>query len=277
MTVERPVLRYFGGKWMLAPWILSHMPAHRIYCEPYGGGASVLMRKPRSYAEVYNDLDGDVVNVFRMIQSRGHDLEVLLRATPYARDEFNLAYEATDDPLERARRTLIRAYMGFGSNGHNSDVRTGFRASHNRQHTTGSQDWAGYPSHLKSYRERLAGVVIENRDALEVMSQQDTPETLHFVDPPYVHSTRATLNAYRFEMTDEQHGALCAHLASIEGMVMLCGYANAIYDRLGWQSVSRAGYADGALTGAPSRTEVLWLNPAAVNASAQLALFGEGG
>src|SRR5262245_58814798 len=109
---RRPVLRYHGGKWRLAPWIIEHFPEHRIYVEPYGGGASVLLRKSRAFAEVYNDLDGDVVNVFRVLRDRA-SAAALIRAielTPWARDEFRLSYRPASDPVERARRTIARAF-----------------------------------------------------------------------------------------------------------------------------------------------------------------------
>ncbi|TJV23013.1 MAG: DNA adenine methylase, partial [Mesorhizobium sp.] len=144
----RPVLRWHGGKWLLAPWIIEHFPAHRIYVEPFGGAASVLLRKPRAYAEVYNDLDGDVVNLFRVLQDPlgGGELMRRLELTPFARAEFELGWDATDDQVERARRLIIRAFMGFGSNAHSDMGRghktTGFRANSSRSGTTPAHDWS---------------------------------------------------------------------------------------------------------------------------------------
>lgn len=269
---ERPVLRYLGGKWILAPWIISHFPPHNIYCEPFGGAASVLMRKPRSYAEVYNDRDGEIVNVFRVLQDSRYcdELERVLRLTPFAREEFNAAYEETFDAIEKARRMIIRAFMGFGSDGHNIEAgKTGFRANSNRSGTTPAHDWANYPDCLRAFRARLYGVVIENRDAKEVMSQQDSPETLHFVDPPYLHDTRSAKHNYRFEMTDADHEALCEFLQTLQGMVILCGYENPLYERLGWKSRKREALADGAR----ARTEVLWMNAAAETAQSQMSFL----
>jgi DNA adenine methylase len=88
IQVQRPILRWHGGKWMLADWIISHFPHHRIYTEAFGGAGSVLMQKPRCFAEVYNDLNQDVVNLFRVLRhdSQAKDLERALRLTPFARD-----------------------------------------------------------------------------------------------------------------------------------------------------------------------------------------------
>lgn len=117
MVVGRPVLRYHGGKWLLAPWIASHFPAHDVYVEPYGGGASVLMRKARSRAEVYNDLDEDVVNVFRVLRDEGQAerLREVLALTPYSRTEWKESFSTSDDPVERARRTFVRLYFSFAT------------------------------------------------------------------------------------------------------------------------------------------------------------------
>src|SRR5687767_1982506 len=112
--IKRPALRYHGGKFRIADWVISHMPTHQKYVEPYGGAASVLIQKPRVPAEVYNDLDGDIVNFFRVLRDpfmRKRFIEAC-ELTPYAREEFELAYEDTDNPLERARRTAVRASMG---------------------------------------------------------------------------------------------------------------------------------------------------------------------
>lgn len=117
--VTSPAIRYHGGKFRLAPWVMEFFPDHRIYVEPFGGAAGVLIQKPRAYSEVYNDLDGDMVNFFRVVQNAGlrNRLIESLVMTPYAREEFELAWEPTDDSLERARRLIIRAQMGFGSAG----------------------------------------------------------------------------------------------------------------------------------------------------------------
>lgn len=257
----RPVLRWHGGKWLLAPWVIEHFPPHQVYVEPFGGAASVLMRKPVSYAEVYNDLDQSVVNLFRVLRSdQAERLVAELRLTPFARDEFREAYEPTEDPVEAARRLIIRSFMGFGSNGHNK--LTGFRANSNRSGTTPSHDWQNYPDSLALVIHRLRGVTVENKDAREVMAQHDGPKTLHYVDPPYVFETRSDDGAdYAHELSDDQHAELLEFLRGLHGMVVLSGYPSDLYDAAlpDWHRVERAALADGA----KKRTEVLWVNRAA--------------
>lgn len=276
--LTRPVLRWHGGKWLLAPWIISHFPAHRVYVEPFGGAASVLIRKERSYAEVYNDLDDDVVNLFRVLRNEVQANKLLhdLRHTPFARTEFNDAYLPTACPVETARRLIIRSFMGFGSDGHNAVRPTGFRANSNRSGTTPAHDWTNYTDPLEAIIARMAGVVIENRPAIEVMAQQDSPQTLHYVDPPYVWETRSKAHNsskknYRHELSDDDHVKLLEVLLGLEGMVVLSGYATALYDGAlnGWRRVERTALADGAR----ERTEVLWINPAAIDAHGSGPLF----
>ena len=139
----RPIIRYHGGKHKLADWIVSYFPEHSCYVEPFGGAASVLLRKPVSHAEVYNDLDSEIVNLFRVVRDNGDRLKELLYLTPFARDEFISSYDPADCPIEQARRTVVRAFQGFGSNAHNK--KTGFRANSNRSGTVPSRDWANYP------------------------------------------------------------------------------------------------------------------------------------
>jgi DNA adenine methylase len=264
MKPKRPVLRYHGGKWKLAPWIISHFPAHRIYVEPYGGAASVLLQKERSYSEVYNDLDGEIVNLFRVLRNpmQARELIRLLRLTPYARTEFETSYLADGDPIEQARRTVTRSFMGFGSTV-TGKWSTGFRSNSNHRGTAPAHDWRNYPEALEGIIDRLRGVVIENRPAYKVLIMHDTPQTLHYIDPPYPFSTRNGRwagNAYRHEMSDNDHREMAEVLRGLTGMIVISGYACDLYDielYPDWQSVKKSTHADGA----SQRTETLWLSP----------------
>jgi len=278
--MTRPILRYHGGKWILAPWIISHFPAHKCYTEVFGGGGSVLLRKPRSYAEVYNDMWDTVVNVFKVL--RDPDMATALREqlylTPFARTEFDGCGEAQirdcADPVEKARLTILRSFAGFGSASTNAEHSTGFRANSNRSGTIPAHDWINYPAHIESFTERLRGVIIENRGYEQVLRTHDAETTLHYVDPPYVFETRNLKRGnalYAYEMTDDQHREMAAVLHSLSGMVVLSGYECEMYAELfgDWKLVRKEAHADGAR----DRVECLWLNPLCAARQKQMELF----
>jgi DNA adenine methylase len=275
------VLRYHGGKFRLAARIIALFPPHRIYVEPFGGAASVLMQKERSFAEIYNDLDCEIVNVFRVLRDAAQAVRLaeLCALTPWSRVEFREAYVPCDDAVEQARRTIARSFMAHGSTSIRLN-RTGFRAKNYRRHQSAAGDWRGWPDAVPAFVERLRGVTIECRPALEVIAQQDTPETLFFCDPPYLFATRTSLvnkgrdSGYRHELSDEDHRALAAVLSCVAGMVVLCGYPSALYDALypEWWRIELPARCDGGL----ARTEVLWLNPAAVAAGRPLLSLAAG-
>lgn len=272
---RRPVLRYHGGKWKLASWILTHLPPHRCYVEPYGGAASVLMQKTRSYAEVYNDLDDDVVNLFRVLRDprAAARLRRVVALTPFARQEFRASYRRARTTVGRARAMIIRAFMGFGSASMTRVHVTGFRFNANRSGTTPAQDWAGWPAHVPAMVERLRGVIVEQQPALKVIRQFDGLETLFYVDPPYPHETRSSVTGRgnagkhycRHEMTTVDHRVLAAALHQVQGMVLISSYPSPLYDAdlyADWHRVERLALADGARM----RTEVLYLNAACCSA-----------
>lgn len=268
-AVTSPAIRYHGGKFRLAPWVMEFFPDHRIYVEPFGGAAGVLIQKPRAYSEVYNDLDGDLVNFFRVVQNAGlrNQLIESLVMTPYAREEFELAWKPSTDQLERARRLIIRAQMGFGSAGSTKGT-TGFRIDTKREYKTAQHVWAQYPSNMAALGLRLTGVLLENRPAIDVLLAHDTPDTLFYVDPPYVHGTRCRVSmgtdrGYRHEMTDDDHLVLLDALQTIQGMVVLSGYPHPLYEDAleGWERREKSARISGG-RGTAMRTECVWLNPA---------------
>jgi DNA adenine methylase len=265
--IKRPVLRYHGGKFLLAKWIISHFPKHRTYVECFGGGGSVLMQKPRSYAEIYNDKWDTVVNVFEVLRNpiTAKELERIIRLTPFSRTEFNKCGEIelakVTDPIEKARRTILRSFAGFGSASTNAKYSTGFRANSNRSGTTPAHDWVNYSDNITSFVERLKGVVIENKDYRDVIAQHDSSETLIYLDPPYVHSTRNMLRGnatYAWEMTDQDHIEMAEILSKVKGMAIISGYDCELYKSLfsDWLKIQRKTFGDGAV----ERTECLWLN-----------------
>lgn len=283
MTVPtRPLLRWLGGKFRLAPWIVSHFPEHRIYLEPFGGAGSVLLQKPRAYNEIYNDLDGELVNLFQVLRSSdAPELLRLLRLTPYARAEYWAAFESTEDPVERARRTVVRSHLAHGTGGARLDRPTGFRTDGASAGTNVAGEWADLPDALESVIERMRGVNIESRPALELMLKFNDPKALMYLDPPYLPATRSTksrkpgerYHTYAFEMSVDDHRELLAACVESSAMIVLSAYPDALYDELlaGWECKRVAARAH---RNSP-RTECLWINPPAVAALGHGPLFGE--
>ncbi|MCU4328701.1 DNA adenine methylase [Acinetobacter pittii] len=266
-SLNTPLIRYHGGKFRLATWVISHFPNHTCYTEVFGGAAGVLLQKPRAYAEVYNDLDGEIVNLFRVLRNEVNRNKLIeqLVFTPYSRDDFQEAWEPCDDSIEKARRLIIRAQMGFGSAGASKGI-TGFRIDTKRAYGTAQALWVTYPNHLAIVGQRLSGVLIENRPAIQVLQDHDDSETLHYVDPPYVHDTRysgaKSGRVYRHEMSDQDHEELLKVLLELEGKVIVFGYPSEIYnDYLAkWKRVDTSARISSG-RGTDTRTECLWISP----------------
>lgn len=261
--IKRPALQYYGGKWILAKWIIEHLPDHKIYVEPYGGAASVLLRKPRSQREVYNDLNQEVVNFFKVIRNpqMARKLIAMLKATPYSRYEFNKAYMPAHTPIERARRLAIQSFMSFNGNGAAKGTRGSFRWQVSKKtNSTPAIGWRNYPHSLTKIIERMRGVIIEQRPALEIINAYDDTDTLFYVDPPYMWNTRAKgakSNGYQYEMNNQDHEVLLQKLLKLKGSIVLSGYENDLYQQTltGWEKYTRPSYASGWRP----RQEVIWI------------------
>lgn len=272
MSPLPPVLRYHGGKHRIADWVIAQFPPHAVYVEPFGGAGSVLIRKPPAAHEVYNDLDGEIVNVFRVLRdlALADRLRSLCELTPYARAEFDLSQQTSADPVEQARRTLFRAWASFGSAGAtrgNSGMRTYTRPD--GVHLNVVRAWNRVPDALPIFLERLRDVLIENRPAVEIMHQHDSFQTLHYVDPPYLPETRSQGSSryYRHEMSIDDHLVLLGKLRSLKGMVVLSGYESDLYDEQleGWQRLTLSTCGSSRM-GSVKRLECLWLSPATIEA-----------
>ena len=269
MRIPRPIIKYHGSKWRIAPWIIEQFPPHGKYVEPFCGGAAVLFRKPRSPVEVINDLSDDLVNLFRVLRSpmRAKILAYKLWATPYSRRDYELSLIPTRRPIERARRLIARSRMGWGSSAQITAGKTGYRSNLGRaKNTPGEAVWAKIPNEILLYTERLRGVNIEHRDALEVIAQHDSDQTLFYIDPPYMPEARKaikkesrTTKMYKHDLVTADHEKLLAALKTLKGMVVVSGYPSELYDSAlaGWRRMERSSFDYGM----NERTEVIWLSP----------------
>lgn len=259
LPCDRPVFRYYGGKWRIAPQIVAVMPPHEIYVEAFAGSAAVLLQKTRSNTEVYNDKWDEVTNCFRMLRDAGETLLRGLSFTPYSRTEHLAAYEPTSDPIEAARRFIFRSASGIGTD--SAKRLNSFKTSLDDGRYGRSKSWASLPASVELVIERLRGVEIENKDAIEVMRKFDRPNTLHYCDPPYLAETRKDQKkGYRHEMMGEtSHRELLKFLRKLKGKVMVSGYPHPLYERMlkGWHRRTLKGARD--QTNEP-REETLWCN-----------------
>lgn len=264
-----PVLKYPGAKWSMADWIIEHMPRHHSYLEPYFGSGAVLFRKPVSNIETVNDLDGDVVNLFLIIRECPEKLSRLVAATPYSRSEYDNSYSQVKDPLESARRFLVRCCQGHGfrANGYKVGWKNDVQG---RERAYALKSWYQLPVVIEKVSERLRMVQIESMPALDLIKRFKYPNVLIYADPPYVLSTRSG-KQYKHEMTDTDHLELLEVIDQHPGPVLLSGYSCPLYDdRLKhWSRQTAKAFAEGGR----EREEVLWINPVAAEEVCGLKLF----
>jgi DNA adenine methylase len=269
-VIDSPPLRWTGGKWNLAPWIISHFPLHGCYVEPFCGSAAILFRKQPSDTEVVNDLNEEILNFFDILRNQSDDLVKAIDLTPYSRAELkrSKSIDSNLSPLERARRFYVRVQQSFVSGG--GDRKSAWRFQINDQSLINR--W-NKTSHLWECAYRLKHVQLECDTAAAIIDRFDHENTLYYVDPPYLHSTRTAKNDYQFEMTDNEHVALAAQLNAVKGMVVLSGYNSPLYCDLyqGWRCVSM----ETDTVQKSKRIESLWISPKAQSRKFQREMFGE--
>lgn len=255
----KPILKYPGAKWRLAPWIVRYLPETTHYVEPYCGSAAVYFGLPwRPKHAVLNDLSGDIVNLFQVIREDGARLSALIEMTPWAREEYELSYRPCEESVERARRWIVRLWQAHGQT---IGRRVGWKNTGVvRWESTPLSQWRQLPARLLATCDALLAAEIECRPAIEVICRHAGADVLMYADPPYVAATRKEQRLYRHEMTDADHAALLDALEAHPGPAALSGYRSALYDdRLPhWRRVETETRAEKGNT----RTECLWLNPA---------------
>ena len=250
------LLNYPGAKWGMAAEIVSLMPPHRSYLEPFFGSGAVLFNKHPSAIETVNDIDGDIVNFFRVLREQPDRLAEAISLTPYAREVFDNAHaNRGTDAFDRAYRFAIRSKMGHGFKTYQ---KTGFKVDvYARERSYCVSCWNRLPADLLDAAVRLKCVQIENRPALDLIRRFNYENVLIYADPPYLLETRCR-KMYRHEMTEQDHVDLLDALKQHKGSVIISGYPSEMYDRelTGWSRITRKSYNQNA----EQRTEVLWCN-----------------
>ena len=265
MVSRRIAFGWYGGKFSHLDWLLPLLPYTHHYCEPFGGSAAVLLNREPSPVETYNDIDGEVVNFFRVLREKKDELIEAIGLTPFSREELLIA--ATEpigglNDIERARRFFVRARQTrtglaqTSSSGRWATCRNTSRAGMGGAVSR----WLGSVESLPEIAERLLRVQIESRPAMNVIQQYDSENTLFYCDPPYPHESRGDKNAYGYEMSESEHEKLAYLLKKVKGFVAISGYYCKLMDEL---------YNDWRCVEAPvkichsvkqERQEVLWTN-----------------
>ncbi|HUD22511.1 MAG TPA: DNA adenine methylase [Acidobacteriaceae bacterium] len=256
---------WYGGKFSHLNWLLPLLPACHHYCEPFAGSAAVLLNRFPSPVETYNDIDGEVVNFFKVLRDNREDLIQAIALTPFSREEFAAAVTLPRQVIgevEQARRFFVRARQ----------ARTGLaqtaslgRWANCKNTSRGGMSgvvsrWLGSVEMLPLIAERLLRVQIENRPATDIVQLYDDPETLFYCDPPYVHGSRGDAKAYSYEMSDAQHTKFAQVLNLCKGKVAISGYDSPLYDKLykGWRRFNAPSKQCHSIK--KMRQECLWMN-----------------
>lgn len=249
------ILKYPGAKWRIADWIIGYMPKHKVYLEPFFGSGAIFFKKQPSYLETINDVDGNIVNLFRVCREHPEELARAINFTPFSREEYVNCYDLdVGDSVERARRTLVRFHQSFGTS-------NSFKNSWRNVQTYGGPRcatmWNGLPEVILQCCERLKNAQIENIDAIELIGRYNSKDTLIYCDPPYLQSVRKK-NLYKHEYSEAQHISLINTLKRSNAMVILSGYDNELYNDMlpDWCTAVKNTTAQMGL----HRTEKIWMN-----------------
>jgi DNA adenine methylase len=270
-------IKYPGGKGRLWRWIVQYLPKSDVYCEAFGGAAHVLLNKEPSPLEIYNDIDDNLVNLFRVVADPKLFRKFLRRVQPlpYARSLYDYCAQTLreqTDPIERAWRFYVLLNQSMcGCPKWGCNIRY-------PRHRVCSHDWASYVDRLPAIHARLRRVQIDHLDWRVCLERYDQPGIVWYLDPPYPPDTRSDHAMYSHELSSDDHAELVDRIIRLKGMVAISSYPNPIYAKLaraGWKEVRRDTWCWMVLKnkqqrgGKPLRTEVLYLNPACVQALEQ--------
>lgn len=255
----KSIIRYPGSKWNLAKDIVSMMPDHHSYLEPYFGSGAVLFTKPKSPIETINDIDDEVVNLFKVIRTSPGDLAQAIYYTPYAETEYEQAYELAENmtPVERARRFMIRAMQSHGFSAYR---KVGWKIDvQGREKSYALQHWNEISDIIYQASERLKQVQIANTEAIDLIKRFNYENVFIYLDPPYMLEARSSKRAqYKHEMKEEDHIRLLETIADSKAKIMISGYQTDLYDEV-LKDWNRFVFNATAEMGV-QRKEIIWTN-----------------
>lgn len=251
----KAILKYPGAKWKIGDWIISHFPQHKVYVEPYFGSGAIFFKKTPAYIEIINDIDGNIVNLFKVCREHPEELAAQMNLTPFARDEFVNCYDMNSgNEIERARRTLVRYHQSFGTS---NSTRKSWRNVKTYGGPRCATIWNYLPETIIECCERLKEAQIENTDGISLVKSCSNPDTLIYLDPPYLQSLRKR-NMYANEYSEEQHKELLETVLESKSKIIISGYDCDLYNSYlkGWRTDTRETTVQMGL----HRTEKIWMN-----------------
>ncbi|MCV6009987.1 DNA adenine methylase [Enterococcus faecalis] len=263
------ILNYPGSKWRLSDLIISQMPAHDAYLEPFMGSLAVFLNKPRVILETINDIDARLVNLFRVMRDDPEKLQYLIYHTLYSREEFIKSNEIAVDPVEDARRMAVRLWFGVGGK---TFAMPGFRKNISWNGPYTAYEWTDMFNRIGYAASRLKDAQIECKDGIQLIKEHNDSDTLIYCDPPYLSSSLVS-NHYANGFTKQQHEELLVSLLNHKGPVILSGYESDMYnDALkNWNKITQNTKVGITTEKKSDRTEVLWMN---FEPNRQISLFG---
>ena len=261
----KAIIRYPGSKWSIADWIIDHFPAEyerMVYLEPFVGSGAVFFNKAPGAVETINDLDSNIVNLFYVLREQREELKRVLALTPYSREEYDRAFEPCEDPLEKARRYMVKTTQAIGAKMAGTS-KCGWR-NHKQMKIGGTAcKWGGITATIDVAAARLRGdtthlVQIEHMDALRLIERYNNPDVLMYIDPPYVRSVRKSGALYAHEMNLAGQKQLLSLITQSRAKIVISGYDSDLYNTAldGWRKASTMSQT----TSAKMATEVIWMN-----------------
>lgn len=264
--MAKTILRWPGAKWRMADWVINIFPRHNVYCEPFFGSGAVFFSKRPAENETINDIDGNIINLFRVVRDIAPELAKVIEMTPYSREEYysSLNDIQTENQIETARRFLVRIWQGFGGT---TNRQSGWR--HDRSGTVYlPRYWSELPDRIRETAGRLKMAQIENMDALRLIESYNRPGVLLYIDPPYLAGTRTRLHYQNEFASEKQHLELLQLCRQHRGFLLISAYENELYNQelRGWEKKSIVVSTNGT----NSATETIYLNPACTR---EISLF----
>lgn len=248
------ILKYPGAKWRIADWIIQHFPPHKVYCEPFFGSGAIFFNKRPAPIETINDINGEIVNLFKVCREQPEKLARALEFTPWAREEYINCYTIKGDEVERARRFIVRHHQSFGTTNCNLNS---WKNSQTHNSPRCPTQWAELPEMVMQLCKRLKEAQIENLNALTLIERYNDPQTLLYLDPPYLQGLRKR-GIYKFEMSNDEHEQLLELVVKSRSMVCISAYDSELYNEKlkGWFTAEKATIAQMG----KHRVEKLYMN-----------------